>query len=143
MDAQAPTTPAAMLRESGLRVTTQRRVILGVCAAPDAGHLSADQVHDQASTELPELARATVYNTLNELAKAGLLRRIEGFGSALYDRNPDEGHHHFHCRECGGLFDVEPAGAAAIALPEGGFEIERTEILLRGRCETCALRARG
>jgi Fur family ferric uptake transcriptional regulator len=138
MEAKTTSTAAATLRASGLRVTTQRRVILDVFTAPGAGHLSADGVHERASAQLPELARATVYNTLNELVRAGLLRRIDGFGSALYDRNADGAHHHFHCRECGDLFDVEPAGAAAIALPDGGFEVERTEIMLRGRCPACA-----
>jgi len=134
-------TAADRLRDHGLRVTTQRRAILGVFADPAQAHLSADEVHDQVAGELPELARGTVYNTLNEFVRAGLLRRIEGFGPALYDRNLDEGHHHFHCLSCGRLFDVEPSGAGQIAVPEPGFEVERTEILFRGRCAECATAA--
>jgi Fur family ferric uptake transcriptional regulator len=130
--------PALRLREHGLRVTSQRRAILGVFSDPDTGHLSADEVHESVAVELPELARATVYNTLNDFVRAGLLRRIEGFGPALYDHNADEDHHHFHCDGCGRLFDVEPTGIATIGLHSAGFEVERTEILFRGRCAGCA-----
>jgi Fur family ferric uptake transcriptional regulator len=130
--------PAARLRDHGLRVTAQRRAILAVFGASEYGHLSADEVRESVTDELPELARATVYNTLNEFVRAGLLRRIEGFGSARYDDNAVEEHHHFHCDGCGRLFDVAPVGTAAVRLSEGGFEIERTEILFRGRCADCA-----
>ena len=138
MDLANAPTPADRLREHGLRVTSQRRAILEVFGDSERGHLSADEIHESVSGALPELARATVYNTLNEFVRAGLLRRIEGFGSALYDGNLDDSHHHFHCVGCGQLFDVEPDGAAAIVLPEQGFEIESTEILFRGRCAECA-----
>ena len=135
--------PTERLREHGLRVTSQRRAILGVFAEPGRGHLSAEQVYDAAATELPELARATVYNTLNDFVRAGLLRRVDCFGSALYDHNVDEEHHHFHCLVCGGLFDVEPGGLAGIELTEPGYSVERTEVLFRGRCAACSAAAAG
>lgn len=137
MSPETAMNPTLSLREHGLRVTVQRRAILEVFAGPEVGHLSADDVHASVLGELPELARATVYNTLNEFVRAGLLRRIEGFGSALYDRNLDHGHHHFHCLDCGHLFDVEPAGAADVVLTDPAFAVERTEIVFRGRCGDC------
>ncbi len=70
--------------------------------------------------------------------RAGLLRRIDGFGSARYDDDADNEHHHFHCDGCGGLFDVEPTGTDRIGIGAGGFAVERTEILFRGRCADCA-----
>lgn len=133
--------PAERLRSCGLRVTSQRRAILGVFGAPDRGHLSAGQVYSEASGELPELARATVYNTLNEFVGAGLLRRIDGFGAILYDHNVEVEHHHFHCRECGGLFDVEPDGIERLELSGEGFSVERTEVLFRGLCVACTVDA--
>lgn len=130
---------AERLREHGLRVTPQRRAILAVFT-PDAGHLSAEQVFERAARELPELARATVYNTLADLLEAGILRKVEGLGAVLYELSVDEGHHHFHCADCGRLFDVNPRGAAKLGL-EGGFRVERTQIMFEGRCDECASRA--
>ncbi len=137
----APAPPVAQpvadrLRAHGLRVTAQRRAILAAFDEPGAGHLSAEAIHERLADTLPELARATVYNTLNDFVAAGLLRRIDGLGPALYDSDCDERHHHFHCLECGGLFDVEPTGEPGLG--ESGFQVERTEILFRGRCAACA-----
>lgn len=138
MEATTAPAAAARLRERGLRVTSQRRAILAAFEDPTAGHLTADEAHESAAAELPELARATVYNTLNEFVRAGLLRRIDGFGPARYDRVVDTEHHHFHCDGCGRLFDVEPTGVEAVAIGPGGFRVERTEVLFRGRCADCA-----
>lgn len=135
----AQPTAVDLLRSRGLRVTSQRRVILGVFGTSDSGHLSAEQVYGQAAVELPELARATVYNTLNDFVGAGLLRRLDGFGSALYDHNVAGDHHHFHCVGCGRLFDVEPSGLDCVDIGAANFEVDRTEVLFRGTCGDCAV----
>jgi Fe2+ or Zn2+ uptake regulation protein len=128
--------PAALLREHGLRVTPQRRVIWSAFEDGRAGHLSADDVLRRARRELPELARATVYNTLNELVGAGLLRRLEGRGSQLYDPNVDD-HHHFRCRRCSRLYDVHPSGLESVRLREDDFRVEELQLIYEGVCPSC------
>jgi Fe2+ or Zn2+ uptake regulation protein len=127
---------ATLLRERGLRVTPQRRVIWSAFEDGGAGHLSADDVLRRARVELPELARATVYNTLNELVAAGLLRLVGGRGSQLYDPNVDS-HHHFRCRRCGRLYDVHPTGLEELELDEGGFLVEEFQLMFEGICPSC------
>jgi Fe2+ or Zn2+ uptake regulation protein len=127
----------ARIRAAGLRVTPQRRAILGAFAPDAAGHLTAEEVYERARVEVPELARATVYNALGELVRAGLLRAVEGFGAVRYDSNLDESHHHFRCRSCGRLFDVHPAGGEAVGLAEPGFNVDSVQILLQGTCPQC------
>jgi Fe2+ or Zn2+ uptake regulation protein len=127
---------AALLREHGLRVTPQRRVIWSTFENGRAGHLSADDVLRRARRELPELARATVYNTLNELVRAGVLRMVAGPGSHLYDPNV-EAHHHFRCKSCGRLYDVFPDGLEALELRRDGFLVEETQVLFEGVCGDC------
>jgi Fe2+ or Zn2+ uptake regulation protein len=129
---------ASRMRAAGLRVTSQRRAILGAFAGGTAGHMTADEVFERARTELPELARATVYNTLGELVRVGLLRSVEGFGAVRYDPNLDDSHHHFRCLSCGRLYDVHPRGAERIELADGEFTVERTQVLLEGTCPACA-----
>ncbi len=126
------------MRAAGLRVTPQRRAILGVFAGESAGHLTAEEVYELARAGLPELARATVYNTLGELVRVGLLRSVEGFGAVRYDPNLDESHHHFRCLSCGRLYDVHPRGAERIELADGEFVVEHTSVLLEGTCPGCA-----
>jgi Fur family ferric uptake transcriptional regulator len=127
----------ADLRQHGLRVTPQRRAIWQVFAEPGCAHLTADEVFGHARAYLPEVSRATVYNTLGEFVRVGLLRVVEGFGPALYDPNLDPTHQHFRCQRCGQLYDVHVAGAPVLELVEPGFAISRVQITVEGRCPEC------
>lgn len=129
---------ATAIRECGLRVTPQRRAILGAFTGEDNGHLTADEVHAIASRQLPEVSRATVYNVLGEFVRTGLLRLVDGLGAARYDRNTDEDHHHFHCVECERLFDISPPAADKLAAGAPGFVVQRSRVLLEGVCPECA-----
>jgi Fur family ferric uptake transcriptional regulator len=135
---RAPATDnAARLRSAGLRVTPQRRAILGAFASGAEGHLTAEEVYERAQAHVPELSRATVYNALGELVRAGLLRAVEGFGAVRYDSNLDESHHHFRCLSCGRLYDVHPRGAEQVELDDRAFTVERVQVLMEGTCPAC------
>src|SRR5919199_760284 len=94
------------LKMAGLRMTPQRRAVWAAFRGGARGHLTADEVYEFARHELPELSRATVYNSLAELVRVGLLQTVEGLGAVRYDPNLDPDHHHFRCRSCGNLYDV-------------------------------------
>src|SRR5919112_544530 len=104
------------LRMAGLRVTPQRRAVWAAFREGERGHLTADEVYEVARRELPELSRATVYNSLAELVRAELLQTVKGLGAVRYDSNLDPNHHHFHCRGCGRLYDVHPQGIENLQL---------------------------
>ncbi|MBV9801769.1 MAG: transcriptional repressor [Solirubrobacterales bacterium] len=134
---------AQMLRAHGLRATAQRRAIYSVfadAARADASnaHLSAEEVFQQARVQLPELSRATVYNALGELAEAGLLGLVEGPGPRRFDANVSA-HHHFRCRICQELQDVE-LDSVEVTLRERGFQVESSHVMLEGLCPGCAAR---
>jgi Fe2+ or Zn2+ uptake regulation protein len=135
---------AQLLRAHGLRATAQRRAIYSVFAdAASAGrsgaHLSAEEVFQQARLQLPELSRATVYNALGELAEAGLLGMVEGPGPRRFDANVMP-HHHFRCRVCHELHDVE-LEKVDVTLRERGFRVQNSHVLLEGLCPRCAARS--
>lgn len=136
MEASTAEEHAERLRAHGLRITPQRRAILAAFADGESGHLTADEVFERARTELPELSRATVYNTLGEFVRVGLLRTVEGAGTQRYDPNLDADHHHFRCLSCGDLFDVHPRGTNALTVLDG-FEVTSVSILLEGTCPRC------
>ena len=132
---------AQLLRTHGLRATAQRRAIYSVfadAAAADASnaHLSAEEVFQQARLQLPELSRATVYNALGELAEAGLLGVVEGPGPRRFDANVMP-HHHFRCRQCHELHDVD-LDNVDVTLRERGFKVQSSHVLLEGLCPRCA-----
>ncbi len=105
------------MREAGLRVTPQRRAVWQAFGEGGGGHLAADEVFARARRGLPELSRATVYNTLAAFVEVGMLQAVESRGAVLYDPNPDPDHHHFRCRRCDRLYDVPVEGVGGSASP--------------------------
>lgn len=126
------------LRGAGLRVTPQRRAVWAVFEDGESGHLTADEVFEEARRELPELARATVYNALGELVRAGLLQMVEGRGATLYDPNADKTHHHFRCKNCDRLYDVHVEGVEELKILGEGFRVDREAITFTGTCPECS-----
>jgi Fur family transcriptional regulator, stress-responsive regulator len=127
------------MREAGLRVTPQRRAVWGVFEDGEDGHLAADEVFARARRGLPELSRATVYNTLAAFVEAGMLQAVESRGAVLYDPNPDPTHQHFRCRNCDRLYDVRVEGVEALHIAgEEAFVVEGKTVLLRGLCPACS-----
>ena len=99
-------------------------------------HLTAEEVHRRAQQALPAISLATVYNALGELAEAELLGVVEGPGPRQFDANVSP-HHHFRCRECHALYDIEHRNIE-LSLREPGFEVEHAHVLLEGLCPKCA-----
>ena len=127
------------MREAGLRVTPQRRAVWSAFGDEEGGHLAADEVFARARRRLPELSRATVYNTLAAFVEAGMLQAVESRGAVLYDPNPDPDHHHFRCRSCDRLYDVPVEGVEGIRISGAdGFVVDQTTVLLRGLCPLCS-----
>lgn len=126
------------MREAGLRVTPQRRAVWSAFGDGGDGHLAADEVFARARRGLPEISRATVYNTLAAFVEAGMLQAVESRGAVLYDPNPDAAHQHFRCRSCDRLYDVHVEGVEGLRIPGQGFVVDQRTVLLRGLCPSCA-----
>ena len=127
----------------GWRMTAQRRVIFGVFDARSGEptdshiHLTAEEVLDRATAQLPEISRATVYNTLGELVDAGELLAVNiGDRVTRYDPNVHGRHDHLVCTSCGAIFDV-PSSQVQLQSPAGGFTVASAEVIYRGRCADC------
>ncbi|PHJ36752.1 hypothetical protein P378_20455, partial [Desulforamulus profundi] len=61
------------LKNLGLKLTPQRLAILNLLEG-NAKHPSAEEIYNQLKPQYPSLSLATVYNTLEILAKAGELQ---------------------------------------------------------------------
>jgi Fur family ferric uptake transcriptional regulator len=55
----------------------------------------------------------------------------------LYELAAKPHHHHFLCRTCGRVFEVEGCVGHFQQLTPKGFELEGHEVILRGRCLDC------
>lgn len=128
----------ARLRDRGWRLTAQRRVIAEVLHGEHV-HLAAEEVYERARAILPEVSRATVYNTLNELADMGELTELtHADGRKRYDPNVQERHHHLVCVDCGQMLDVKADDPRLPDDQRHGFEVLDVEVTFRARCPDCA-----
>jgi len=136
---------AAALRAQGYRVTAQRAIILETISHL-GGHLSAQQVYQDARTRLPGLNLATVYRTVESLQQAGL---IDSFSTSLEPlqfslRDPEQPHAHLVCRSCGDVRQVEGAELEALRLvldDIADFEIDPHHLTFEGLCAVCKAEA--
>ncbi len=122
---------------SGVRMTSQRFCIMEhLLRRP--GHSTADEIFQAINQSDPRASRATVYNSLNALSRAGLVREISIDGNAtLFDSNLRR-HHHFVCDHCGAVEDVAWFDAPKSARTSLGLRTVREfEAVLRGSCENC------
>jgi len=132
----------ASLRASGLKLTPQRLAIVRELAA-DPTHPTAQELFERLRPALPTMSFATVYNTLDALAAAGLCAALSlSPGPSRFDPNMRP-HHHVVCDRCGLVRDVpcegkplEAAGSAGGIAP--GFEVRSVELIYRGLCAGCA-----
>lgn len=126
-------------REQGLPLTVQRRAVLDAVLERD-DHPTADQVLQVVHQRMPGVARATVYRTLEALARMGVIAKASLPGHpARYDRLV-EPHHHFVCRECDTIIDVIDSSIDAVPLPDTsrlGIEVTDFTVQLRGVCPAC------
>src|SRR5262249_6344184 len=116
--------------------TPQRRAIVDYLQSAH-NHPTAEEVLSAVNRQFPMTSRATVYNTLNWLKEVGLVSEVHEGGQVRFDPNTSR-HHHFVCRCCGKVEDVEEAliGNLEIEL-FGGQKIEDFEVTIRGICSIC------
>lgn len=129
-----------MVRGAGLRVTRPRVAVLA--AVHTLAHADTYAIIAGVREELPEVSHQAVYDSLQTLTAAGLVRRIQPAGSpARYDSRVGDNHHHLVCRSCGRIADVDCATGEAPCLTasdDRGFHIDEAEIIYWGLCAACS-----
>jgi Fur family peroxide stress response transcriptional regulator len=129
------------LEGCGLRCTPQRYAVLA-CLMDHKGHPTAAEIFTAVNRVDPRSSRATTYNNLRDLVKAGLVREVDVEGRA--GRFDLEGmrHHHFICDRCGNVEDVEWYDVPKPASRSVGKRVIREcQLIFRGLCAKCAQRA--
>ena len=121
------------LREAGLRPTRQRIALARLLYDRGDRHVSAEELHQEAREADVKVSLATIYNTLNQFTKAGLLREVTvEAGRAWFDTNVSD-HHHFYAPDTGELTDIHATDIKVGGLPQApeGRELERVDVVVR------------
>ncbi len=136
----APNDPAyaSAMQGGGLRLTPQRRHVYEVLMQK-RDHPTATEVFLRVQKRIASISLATVYNCLETMVETGLVKAVH------VDREPTRfcanlrEHGHFHCTECGHIYDIEfsPShDSAGYNLPKG-FLVTQQDVTLRGVCGKC------
>ncbi len=121
------------LRRVGLRPTRQRLALARLLFDKGNRHLTAEQLHGEATEAAVRVSLATVYNTLHQFTTAGLLNEVVVEpGRSYFDTNVDD-HHHFFFEESGQLQDIPGDTLLVSALPQApsGTAIRRVDVIIR------------
>jgi Fur family transcriptional regulator, stress-responsive regulator len=136
---QTPTT-AEELRGAGLRVTAARVALLETVR--DGDHLGVDAIVSGVRDRIGHISFQAVYDALDALTAAGLIRRIAPAGSpARFEGRVGDNHHHVVCRSCGVAADVDCAVGQAPCLTASdghGFSIDEAQVIYWGLCPGCS-----
>lgn len=127
------------LRSAGLRPTAIRLSVLDALEA--APHAGVQDIVAAVRQALGSASRQAVYDALDQLRLAQLVRRIEPAGSpARYEIRVGDNHHHVVCRRCGRAADVDCAVGEAPCLEPAqahGFRLDEAEVTFWGLCPEC------
>lgn len=120
------------------RRTRQRESILAVLQS-EGRPLSPHEILEHAQKSVPGLGIATVYRALKEYLELGAITVVELPGShQRYEVSGKHHHHHFWCRTCDRLYEVEGCTGQLNLKPPRGFKAERHEVIFHGLCAQCA-----
>ncbi len=94
-----------------------------------------------AQETVPGLGIATVYRNVKALVERQWLAEVVLPGApSRYEVAGKLHHHHFRCRICDRVFEVEACPPDFTTLTPRGFRLESHDITLFGRCADCARR---
>jgi Fur family ferric uptake transcriptional regulator len=138
-----------MLKDRGVRLTRQRRVLLDLIDT-SGKHLDAETLYQMAKEKDAKLNRVTVYRTLKMLKESGLvdeldLAHFEG-EKHYYETRLKQEHAHIICLRCGRVeefFGEQLHAVKGQVSSQFGFEIVFARTEIGGYCSHCqVLRAK-
>ena len=123
------------LRRAKLRPTRQRLALARLLFDDGDRHVTAESLHKQALAQNERVSLATVYNTLHQFTRAGMLCEVVVESARSYFDTNTTHHHHFFCEESQVLKDIPCADLRLINLPKPpkGAEINQIDVVIRTR----------
>ena len=124
-------------KEKGIRITPQRQAVYGLLCK-GRNHLTADEIYEKIKVQLPAVSLATIYTVLELLKDKDLVREIRiSFDKSQFEARIDN-HHHFMCKSCKKIFDIDMHPCAALEKKEvDGHKIEELQGYFYGVCKKC------
>jgi Fur family iron response transcriptional regulator len=121
------------LHQAGLRPTRQRLALGRLLFEGGDRHVTAEQLHAEVAALGEHVSLATVYNTLHQFKRAGLVRELAIEGSKAYFDTNTSNHNHFLLEATGDLMDIPGDAIRVEGLPEppDGMRITHVDVVVR------------
>ena len=122
-----------ILRQAGMRPTSQRLALAKILFENGHRHVTAESLYAEARDSFIPISLATVYNSLNQFTRSGLLREIIVDSQRCYFDTNTSDHHHFFCERTNTLEDIACDDVILSKLPVApeGKSITRVDVILR------------
>lgn len=123
----------AVLRMAGLRPTRQRIALAELLFSGAHRHVSAEELHGEADRNGVDVSLATIYNTLHQFRRAGLLREVTVDAARSYFDTDTSDHHHFFVEDEQRVIDIPADSIIIQGLPDApkGMEVTHVDVVVR------------
>ena len=125
-----------ILKEKNLKVTPQRLIILKYLGEHFT-HPTTDEIYSKLKSNNPSLSKTTVYNSLEILEKHGVIQSISISGTELRYDFKQGMHHHFLCKKCGRITDIDIECPNLGKMLDCGHNIDEVHGYFKGICKSC------
>lgn len=129
-----------ILVDKGVKPTYQRIKILEYLEK-NVTHPTVDMIYSALYKKVPTLSKTTVYNTLDILRRHGLVEILTITESELRYEYFYQPHHHFYCRICGQIIDLDVSCVYQEDMCVVGHKIENIHGYFKGICMDCLNKA--
>ena len=130
---------AITLREKGLKLTPQRRLILDIIH-DSGGHLTAEEILNHVQSRVSGVNKSTIYRTLELLEALGCVFKSELGDRYIYHHAEEGHHHHLRCRMCGKNMDCDEdlfLPVERVIAQKYGFQVDFKHMVINGICHDC------
>ena len=124
------------LKEKNLKVTPQRLEILKYLDEHRT-HPTVDEIYKKLKKNNPSLSKTTVYNSVETLKEHGIIQSLTISGSELRYDYENKIHHHFLCKKCGNIINIDVECAFLNKFLHGKHRVDEVHGYFKGICEDC------
>ena len=125
-----------LLKSNNLKITHQRLAILRYLDT-HMTHPTADEIYSELKKKNPALSKTTIYNALETLQKNNLVQNLTISSSEQRYEIKEKMHHHFLCKKCGKITDIEITCPNINKILKQGHHVIEVHGYFKGYCKEC------
>ena len=131
-----------ILKQNQLKITPQRLAIMKYLDEHRT-HPTADRIYIDLKEKNPALSKTTVYNSVETLKKHSIIQSLTISGSELRYDFENKMHHHFLCKKCGIIIDINIKCPNIEKVLESGHKVDEVHGYFKGTCKYCLKKGLG